>query len=765
MGSSNSIKMKIPIKVLKQFKEYEDKIYSDLSPDTAELQDNLYYYLIPKKYIIDFNYYFYYWKNFSELERLNFYLKTPQTDENIIITKKIIDDIKKDNPQIFDFGIKLIKINNKILIEKRVDGDKYLFKLDNENSLFVPLTEDMWVRFKKHYKCDIELKRSGFINHGEIFIITEEKRLDTYFIHRRTFDKIYHFCLIMEDNYQFKKLVKYLKYNSVKQFFDKLEIKHIGEEINSEKFIKKKIVVPEFITELEKYEITVIFLDSYNFHEFNKEHFSYFTQKDALKSIINFDDNFINNNNLNNNINPHHRSSYSNNFSGIINNLNINNSRNSNNLNPFKTFDISNNNNNDENKEKKIYFSSKEISPAYDISLEKNKKSLTNKNPSDCSIQSKNPNLNNCSEQSKIEYSNHINISMGYKSTLESYSDKNSINNDIRNSNVFSRNSIKISNISVQIIHKSIDCVIRCFLNINEISNLIINLEEKEINKNNINILKLLNLFVKNNSNESMQNKLTEEIDKCLSININQYENYVKKILVSIMDLLDKELAGQLEKNIKIQINQHKSEAYNFFLKECYHPHKISKLYIGILKKKYICSYCQTKHYRFKTFNIFKIEVEKKKLNKIDNNDYLDFQKYLSSDSKKITSNWCICQNKDCGNKEFIMTKTIFQASPNVFIIGFDNNLGNKKLSFNIDFIPNLDITKYIEYKNKNSNFQYQLNSFIEFDQNTNEYISYLKVNNIWYKYGKEDKTQVISIPSIQNPQILFYEKQQLNNF
>ena len=58
-------------------------------------------------------------------------------------------------------------------------------------------------------------------------------------------------------------------------------------------------------------------------------------------------------------------------------------------------------------------------------------------------------------------------------------------------------------------------------------------------------------------------------------------------------------------------------------------PAIISKLYIGIIKKKYICSYCQTKHYRFKTFNIFKIEVEKKKLNKIDNNDYLDFQKYL----------------------------------------------------------------------------------------------------------------------------------------
>ena len=344
MGSSNSIKMKVPIKVLKEFKEYEDKIYSDLSPDTDELQDHLYFYLIPKKYIIDFNYYFYYWKNFSELGTLNFYLKSPQTEENIIITKKIISDIKEENPQIFDFGIKLKKINNKILIEKGVDCDKYIFKLDNEKSLFVPLTADMWNILKKYYRCDIELKRSSFINHGEIFIITEEKRLDTYFIHRRTFDKIYHFCLIMEDYFEFKKLVKYLKYHSVKQFFDKLEIKHIGEEIDSEKFIKKKIIIPDFIIELAKYEITVMFLDSYNFHEYNKNNFTYFKQSDALKSIRILDDNINKNNmnnNLNNNINSNHKSNYSNNFISTINNLNINNKsfRNPNNskINRFKT--------------------------------------------------------------------------------------------------------------------------------------------------------------------------------------------------------------------------------------------------------------------------------------------------------------------------------------------------------------------------------------------------------------------------------------------
>ena len=242
-----------------------------------------------------------------------------------------------------------------------------------------------------------------------------------------------------------------------------------------------------------------------------------------------------------------------------------------------------NDNRNYEKIKTKNYPSSKDISP---VKENKNEKSLTNKNINKYSVQLGGTNVDNISDQSKIEYSKHINISMGYKSTLESCSEKNSNNNDINNSNVFSRNSIKLSNINVQILHKSIDCVIRCFLNINKISNLIINLEEKEINKNNINILKLLNLFVKNNSNESMQNKVIEEIYKCLSIDINQYENYMKKIIVSIMGLLDKELTGQQEKNIKIQIDQNKSEAYNFFLKECYHPHRISKLYVGILKKK-----------------------------------------------------------------------------------------------------------------------------------------------------------------------------------
>ena len=151
MGSSNPIKMESPIKVLKEFKEYEEKIYSELSPSTEELQVNLYFYLIPKKYISDFNEYFYYWKNIYDLGQLNINLNSVINDENMIITKKIINDLKLNNQQIFDYDIKLKKIKNKILIDKTIDYDKYIFKRYTEEGLFVPLTNEMWHRFERHY--------------------------------------------------------------------------------------------------------------------------------------------------------------------------------------------------------------------------------------------------------------------------------------------------------------------------------------------------------------------------------------------------------------------------------------------------------------------------------------------------------------------------------------------------------------------------------------------------------------------------------------
>ena len=442
MGSSNSIKKEIPIKVLKEFKEYEDKIYSELSPTNMELQDNLDFYLVPKKYISDFNEYFDYYKNICNLDLLNLFLKAVNNDENIVITKNIIKNLKKFKQHIYDYGIKFKKISNKILIDKTVDYDKYIFRTDKEEGLFVPLTYEIWHRFEKHYKCDIELKRRGFINHGEIFIITEDTRLDTYFNHRRTLDIIYHFCLIIEDIFKFNKLVKYLKYNSVKHFFDIIEIKHVGEEINSEKFIKKEIVIPSFIKELGNYTITVIYLDSYDFHGLNRN-FTYFTKEDTLKSILILDDNNYNNNNLNNNIS--NNSSYNNhsnlNSFNYINNLNYNQISDNINQNDNNKKQYNNQHNNEDiandgykNLEiKNNYHSSENINFSIYENIQKseNEKSITNKNLNNYSIQSNNIENNNAPEQSKIEYSNHhANISMGYKSFLHSCSEKNSINGE-----------------------------------------------------------------------------------------------------------------------------------------------------------------------------------------------------------------------------------------------------------------------------------------------------------------------------------------------
>ena len=442
MGSSNDIKMEIPIKVLKEFKEYEDKIYSQLSPTNTELQDDLDFYLVPKEYINDFNDYFHYFKNIRELGLLNLYLKSDKNDENIVITKNLIKDLKKNNQHIFDFGIKLKEISNKILIDKKVDRDKYIFKRYNEEGLFVPLTYEVWHRFEKHYKCDIELKRKGFINHGEIFIISEDTRLDTYFIHRRTLDIIYHFCLIMEDIIEFNKLVKYLKYNSVKQFFDKIEIKHVGEEINSDKFIEKEIVIPSFIKELGNYKIKVIYLDSYNFHGLNRN-FTYFTKEDALKSILIIDDNnYINNNDLNNNISNNSSSNNQSNLNRFnnINNLNYNPisdnfNQNGNNKNQYNNQHNNEDISNDGYKNLEIknnYHSSENINFSIYENIQKsgNEESLTNKNLNNYSIQSNNAEINNGPEQSKIEYSNHVDESKVYKSFLNSSSEKNSISGE-----------------------------------------------------------------------------------------------------------------------------------------------------------------------------------------------------------------------------------------------------------------------------------------------------------------------------------------------
>ena len=187
------------IKVLRSFKKYEDKFYSYLSNISPELKDNLEFYIVPKIYIKDFYETFSYIKNVEDIDLLNTYAdNSEKTLENKIITKDLVDNIKDKNYIIFKYNIGLKKINNMKLIKEKITGNNYIFKLDQEG-LFVRLSFDIWDRFKRYYNCDIILKREGFSNNGEIFIRTETNRIDSFFIHRRKGDTIYHFCFIIKD--------------------------------------------------------------------------------------------------------------------------------------------------------------------------------------------------------------------------------------------------------------------------------------------------------------------------------------------------------------------------------------------------------------------------------------------------------------------------------------------------------------------------------------------------------------------------------------
>ena len=73
---------------------------------------------------------------------------------------------------------------------------------------------------------------------GEFIIRIGDSRIDSFFIHNRTNrtgDVIYHFCFIEDNSWILAKLYNYFKSNSLKEFLDKLNIKHIGDEIRSNK--------------------------------------------------------------------------------------------------------------------------------------------------------------------------------------------------------------------------------------------------------------------------------------------------------------------------------------------------------------------------------------------------------------------------------------------------------------------------------------------------------------------------------------------------
>ena len=241
MGNSGGIKLEKKIIVLRNFQIYEKSLYSYFSyfnNDSPFLIQNLKFYLVPKDYIIDFCKTFNYKTNFDNIKELNVYYEHIEKDaDNKQIAQDLIKDIKKkSNPAYKNAKFKKI-INNKIIKEKTSCGG-YELNL-NKDGLFIPLTYSVWIIFKKYHNCDIELECESFSNNGELFIITEEERLDTFFVRSRTKDKIHHYCFIINTKENLENMIIYFKQNSVKNLLDMFNIRNI-EEKEEHKFLEKK---------------------------------------------------------------------------------------------------------------------------------------------------------------------------------------------------------------------------------------------------------------------------------------------------------------------------------------------------------------------------------------------------------------------------------------------------------------------------------------------------------------------------------------------
>ena len=775
MGTSN-VRMEKQIKVLRYYKLYEDAFYSYFTMEKPLLIDGLHFYIVPKEYIYDFYETFNYNKNFDELNQLNIYCDCEEkTDINNNIAKDIIINIKKENEVLFKYNIGLKKIRNKKLINGKKNDNNYIFKLNNEG-LFVPITYNIWDRFKRYYSYDIELKREGFSNNREVFIRTEDNRIDSFFIHMRTGDKIYHFCFMMEDINNFEKLVYYFKNNSVKIFLDKLKIKHIGEEIESSKFQMIEKIIPSDIPDIANYKVIIVYLDSYNFHDVEKKTPIYIKQ-DIKKSYINFDndmDNNMNDNANNNKIDNKNDINFNNNNINKNDNYNKNKTSDTkkkfNNDSSFFYYDIDSNfnknftelythhYNNINNSKFEIQSkpgSDKNVIKFQNLKkeyIQQNKKSEKNMNTS---IQKE---LLENSDKESVKLQKKDEESKNYSSYSSSPSTKDN-QKRIADSGLFesiSSDAIRTSYINLGNNSNIINAILQCLLNIKRIKNYLSNLEKKDNNTNLLNLIKYV--FHETNSKGKNINNYLEKI--YLFLQKNQFDkNRTKKILLLILNNLEDANIGESQNKINGDINKSKEEAYNL-LKIDFRKYTISKNFIGIIKKIFFCEICKIKYYKFKEFKVISINVND---NTYKNDGfYLNFieKLYVKNYIKKLVSKKYFC--KQCKNSIFLLGKNIFKYCPEILIIYFNKKDLNDKKEFYIDLILDLDLNKLIENKAHEINYKYKLNSFIECDMKREEYISYLKDNPNWKKMDKKESIEIEDINNIRkicNPEILIYKK------
>ena len=271
MGSSScKLIIEKQIEMLKEFRKYEIALYTYLlgsSNDYKEIE----FYFISKEYIINFCKDYNYFDNSNEIDLLITYLEGEETLENNLILKTLLESIKYKTNIKKEFE----PINNTDLIYN--SNNPYIIKFNKEGS-FIPLTKEMWDLFAKYCQYDIIITHQGFVNNGEIFIllIEAQNKIDCFFTLYKTKDLIYHYCFVMDTPEDTKTVVNYFKWEGHK-YTARYLISICGIEIDKVKEYQKfKIKIPKYVSNIEKYDMTLFFVDSFKFDNSLDKNFKYF---------------------------------------------------------------------------------------------------------------------------------------------------------------------------------------------------------------------------------------------------------------------------------------------------------------------------------------------------------------------------------------------------------------------------------------------------------------------------------------------------------
>jgi len=332
----------------------------------------------------------------------------------------------------------------------------------------------------------------------------------------------------------------------------------------------------------------------------------------------------------------------------------------------------------------------------------------------------------------------------------------------------------------------NLNSIIQCFAHLKEITDGILNLESlnnsKEDEKNKLskaysNLLKNL-FFPENNKNMNVCSALDiYDIlikEKPEFKSSNNYWN-TRDLLDIIINGLHTELNTKTKINKPITNNNNKFEELNEkdalfkYLEEFTKSNNsiISKNLYGLLKKKIICQGCKKEKYNFMCYSFlyFNVSEIKQFINQENKNKKLklkDFFDYYNKPEYLIEENGLYCNHCKSKNTTTIL-KSIYSTHPILPIIidrGDDSNLNKDK----IDFPDELDISKYIEYKNSSKKFYLcGVVSNFGFSNNFGKFEAFCKMeqNGQWYNYNDE-KVSSSTIEDVHNKgihYILFYHK------